>query len=68
MANDLNIDDLQYSPSCGSCGSEYSTQEDVNTLIYSRTTASTDIFYCTDCKRESIEIIKTKLLQEGRII
>jgi hypothetical protein len=32
-------------------------EEDIDTLIYSRTTVSADIFYCTACKRESIEII-----------
>lgn len=56
MANSLDINDLKYSPSCGSCGSEYATQEDINTLVYSRTTASADVYYCTDCKEESIQI------------
>jgi predicted SprT family Zn-dependent metalloprotease len=60
MANDLNIKDLEYSPSCGSCGSEYITQEDIDTLVYSRTTASADVYYCTDCKEESIQIFFTR--------
>jgi len=54
--NQLNIEDLEYTPYCGGCGSEYYTQEDIDTLVYSRTTANADQYYCTDCGEESIQI------------
>ena len=54
--NGLDLEDLKYFPSCSSCGAEYTTQEDVDTLIYSRTTANADLYYCTECKEESIQI------------
>ncbi len=59
MSNTLEIENLNYSPACDSCGSEYSTQEDIDKLIYSRTTVSNDVYYCTDCKEESIQIPST---------
>ena len=56
MSSSIDIEDLQYSPSCGSCGAEYMEQEDVDTLVYSRTTASGDVYYCTECGEENIHI------------
>jgi Zn finger protein HypA/HybF involved in hydrogenase expression len=54
--NLLVIDNLENYPKCESCGSEFLTQHDINELIYHRTTASHDIYYCPDCKKESVFI------------
>lgn len=60
MSNSLNIDDLEYYPSCNSCGAEFSTQEDIDALVYSRTPASGDLYYCSECKEESVSIEESK--------
>lgn len=52
----LDIHDLQCFPSCESCGYEYTTQKDVDALVYSRTTASADIYYCAKCQEEEVSI------------
>lgn len=56
MSNSLDIDDLENYPSCDSCGAEFTVQEDIDVLIYSRTTASCDMYYCSECEKESVFI------------
>ena len=56
MSNSLDIDDLGYYPSCDSCGAEFTEQKDIEALAYSRTTASSDLYYCSNCGKESVFI------------
>ncbi len=53
----IRLNELDYHPSCSSCGAEYTTQEDVDTLIYSRTTARDDLYFCAECDEESVHIL-----------
>jgi len=41
-------------PSCCECGAEFTDVEDIEKLEYSRTTASSDHYYCAICKKEGI--------------
>ena len=50
------IEDLEYYPECSYCGACFETQEAIDELIYSRTTASADHYYCSQCKREGVDI------------
>jgi len=56
MSNTLDINELSSFPYCESCGSEFTTQEDVDDLEYSWSTPNLDHFYCPDCKKCSISI------------
>ncbi len=56
MSNSIDIEDLDYFPDCSFCGAEFTEQEDVDLLIYSRTTASSDEYICPECGYESISI------------
>ncbi len=54
--NTLILEDMESIPSCDNCGSCFETQEDIDQLVYSRTTAMDDHYICPDCKREGINI------------
>lgn len=56
MFNNLDIEDIEESICCDSCGSEFNNQEDIDELVYGRTTASSTWWYCPDCGNESISI------------
>ena len=57
MSNSLDIDDMDYYPSCDSCGAEFCTQDDIDGLVYSRTTADSDHYICSECGEEKVDII-----------
>lgn len=52
----MDVEDLDYYPSCDSCGAEFSEQEDIDDLIFSRSTASRDLYICSMCGKDSIYI------------
>jgi predicted RNA-binding Zn-ribbon protein involved in translation (DUF1610 family) len=65
MSNLLDINDLNQSLYCNSCGAEFLTQEDASELVYSRTTASHDIYCCPDCGKESVFVADKKIKLEN---
>ncbi len=56
MSNSIELEELDHIPTCSYCGRCYETQESIDELVYSRTTATADHYYCADCKREGIDI------------
>lgn len=54
--NNLNEEELETFPCCDNCGSCFDTQEEIDKLVYSRTTAMDDHYICPDCKTEGINI------------
>jgi len=57
--NTLILDDFEftgYYPEFYRCGTVFETQEEIDKLIYTRTTASADHYRCPYCERETIDI------------
>lgn len=56
MSNSLELEELEMIPSCSHCAAEFEVQEEVDKLVYCRSTANADHYYCPYCKSEGIDI------------
>ena len=62
----MNINKLEFFPTCGNCGAEVTKQSDFDSLVYSRTTSESDHYYCPICGCEGISIATTKEEEEAK--